>query len=527
VKDSARTMDQLVEEIGKLRQRNNELEVIEAERKRTEETLRQGEEEYHDLVENINDLVQSVASDGSIVFVNRAWRETLGYGENEIHSLSLCDIIHPESRPHCMEMFQRVMAGEKLEHVEAKFVTKYGRTIMVEGSVNCRFVDGKPVATRGIFRNTTDRKWVTRSLWRGVARLRTVLSQMPVILWSADRSGLLTVAEGRGLAGLGLEPRDLIGRPTSRLHPSLPHTAEQFRHALAGERQMFVAESGGRAFEVRLTPLSDSTGEVTGIVGVSTDITERKKAKEELLHAHAALAQRAAELAHANAELEQYAYAVSHDIRAPLRAIHNYADFLLEDLAEVVRGDDREYLDGLGHAVRQAEELVHDLLELSRVGKQDLEYEPVDMRVFLGNLVGSLGLPASVEVVLGDGLPTIGTEPTLLRQVFQNLIENAARFNDSERKRVELGHSPAQNGRCELFVRDNGIGIDPRHKEQIFRMFHRLHPASEYEGTGIGLTIARKAVRRLDGSIRVRSKLGEGSTFVVTLPGAQQEEGHG
>ena len=129
-----------------------------AERRQAERQLKESEERYRDLFENANDLIQSATPDGSLIYVNRAWREALGYSEEEVSRLSLFDIIHPDSLAHCLKMFDRVMCGEKLDHVEAKFVTKDGRTITVEGSTSCSLKDGKPVATRSIFRDITERK---------------------------------------------------------------------------------------------------------------------------------------------------------------------------------------------------------------------------------------------------------------------------------------------------------------------------------------------------------------------------------
>ena len=128
------------------------------ERRQAERELKNSEERYRDLFENANDLIQSAAPDGSLIYVNRAWRETLGYTEEEVCNLTLFDIIHPDSLAHCMEMLKQVMSGEKLDHIEAMFVTKEGRTITVEGSSSCNFKDGKPVATRSIFRDITERK---------------------------------------------------------------------------------------------------------------------------------------------------------------------------------------------------------------------------------------------------------------------------------------------------------------------------------------------------------------------------------
>jgi PAS domain S-box-containing protein len=134
------------------------------ERKQVEEKLKESEERYRDLFENANDLIQMVAPDGRFLYINRAWRETLGYNEGEVRNLSVFDIIHPDSQAHCLEIFQRVISGEKVDRVETAFATKDGKKVIVEGSVNCKFVNGKPVSTRGIFRDITERKRMEEEL---------------------------------------------------------------------------------------------------------------------------------------------------------------------------------------------------------------------------------------------------------------------------------------------------------------------------------------------------------------------------
>jgi len=273
-------------------------------------------------------------------------------------------------------------------------------------------------------------------------------------------------------------------------------------------------------------PAYGTDGSWLGRRGSNHDITARKRAEQQLQ-------QRAAELEEANAELSQYAYVVSHDLKTPLRAVHNYADFLREDLEAVLDGDQKTYLDGLGRAVQEAEELVEDLLELSRVGRRGVPIEAVDVGAFLRKLLAILSLSVDIEIVMADDWPTIVVEPVLLGRIFQNLISNAVKFNTSPHKRVELGWrpvtpdltglgKPVRSQWCEFFVRDNGIGIDPRYHEQIFRVFERLHTKEEYEGTGIGLAIVKKAVSKLGGSVRVESIPGEGSTFFVTLSSTQK-----
>lgn len=243
------------------------------------------------------------------------------------------------------------------------------------------------------------------------------------------------------------------------------------------------------------------------------EITERCQAEARLQHY-------ANQLQDANAELSQYAYVVSHDLKAPLRAIHNYAQFLREDLTERLEAEQAAYFDGMHHALEEANTLIHDILELSRVGRHEIHTEPVELAHFLTSLLQELCIPDEVDIHIGEDWPTLEIAPVLLRQVFQNLIHNAIKFNTADQKRLELGWQMCDDHTLELFVRDNGIGIKPEFAERIFRVFERLHSKEEFDGTGIGLAIVKKAVGKLGGTIRMESQPGSGSTFFIRFPGS-------
>ncbi len=290
-----------------------------------------------------------------------------------------------------------------------------------------------------------------------------------------------------------------------------------------------------RVFSPQELALLASIGQQIGVgvknawlyTSVQQELVERKRAEAQLQ-------QYAAKLEDANEELSQYAYVVSHDLKTPLRAVRNYSDFLTEDLEGTLDTEQNMYLDGLGRAVQEAENLVDDLLELSRIGRRHVTVEAVDVGAFLREQITALDLSDDVETVMVDEWPTVDVELVLFGQIFQNLIVNATKFNNSPRKWIELGwrqiapgESPEWNDLSEesyeFFVRDNGIGIEARYHAQIFRVFERLHTKEEYEGTGIGLAIVKKASGKLGGSVRVESKPGEGSTFFVTLPKTRKE----
>jgi light-regulated signal transduction histidine kinase (bacteriophytochrome) len=252
---------------------------------------------------------------------------------------------------------------------------------------------------------------------------------------------------------------------------------------------------------------------------------ERKQTEEALRSARMELGKKVTALEAANEELSQYAFIAYHDLKAPLRAIRNYSDFLCEDLEAIINEEHRTCLDGLERAVRQGEELLDGLIEFSRAGMWKISPGPIDLGPFVRDLVASLDLPSNAEVTMqNDEWPVVGAEPNLLEKIFRELVTNAVKFNHSDVKRVQIGWAPIGGDRCEISVEDNGIGIEPRHHEQIFNMFQQLHSRLDYSGTGIGLAIVRKAALKLHGSVRVESKPGKGSAFFVILPTAQGEK---
>jgi signal transduction histidine kinase len=294
--------------------------------------------------------------------------------------------------------------------------------------------------------------------------------------------------------------------------------------------------TNGTWFFFTASPLLDAEGKLFGAIETLQDITARKQAEEalhahqesleevvrirteELTRTHGELAAKAATLQDTNDELSQYAFVVSHDLRAPLRAVRNYADFLREELEEHLNDEQRSYFDGMASALKFGDELVNDLLDFSRVGGEGVAVHPVPLDDFLAELARELELPADAELTCAAGLPTVLAERTLLRQIFSNLVANGFKFNTSPDKKVEIGLAGHNGNRCELYVRDNGIGIDSRYHDRIFKMFKRLHTHKEFEGTGIGLAIVKKAAIKLGGTVRIESAAGCGSTFIVTLP---------
>ena len=288
----------------------------------------------------------------------------------------------------------------------------------------------------------------------------------------------------------------------------------------AGSAELDILTKSGEYRTIEFRPAAVlNEGDTVQIVGVGSDVTHHRQARDKLRKAQRQLAEHLTQTQRINEELAQFAYAVSHDLKAPLRAIANYAGFLSEDLAGSLSGDQDKYLQGLMQAARHGEALINDLLSFSRLGKVLPVVEPVSVPGVVNEIRCLLYRSPAVVIDVQPQWPDIRLDRTLLKQVLQNLIANGLKFNTSPRKHIEIGWQPAPDDGIEIFVRDNGIGIEPKHQDQIFRIFRRLHTQSEYEGTGIGLAIVKKAAQSLGGSIRLVSTAGEGSTFYVSLPG--------
>jgi signal transduction histidine kinase len=222
----------------------------------------------------------------------------------------------------------------------------------------------------------------------------------------------------------------------------------------------------------------------------------------------------------ANEELEAFSYSVSHDLRSPLRAMQGYAHALLEDFGNKLEGEGEEYLQRIKKAAVRMDALVQDVLAYSRLSKVDVQIVPVELDALLQEIIrDSRGLAqARAHVAVKTPLHAVMGHEACLTQCLSNLLENSAKF-------VPLGKAPSIVVRTELrsssvriWVEDNGIGIDPAHHHRIFQMFGRVHHNNTYEGTGMGLTIVKKAVERMGGTLGLESTLGEGSRFWIDLP---------
>jgi signal transduction histidine kinase len=259
---------------------------------------------------------------------------------------------------------------------------------------------------------------------------------------------------------------------------------------------------------------------------LNAEIRKRLRVEEQLRLRAAELMQLNEQLLASNQELDAFTYIASHDLKEPLRGLHNYAHFLLEDYAEKLAEEGVAQLHTMIRLTQRMEALIESLLYYSRVGRQQLEVQETSLQIVLEEVLQMLapGLQeARVEIRLAQPLPVVKADRTMIGEVFTNLISNAVKYNDQTGKWVEIGYEDA--AQPVVYVRDNGIGIPAEHYENIFRIFKRLHGRDEYNGgTGAGLTIVKKIIERHGGRIWLESRPGAGTTFYFTLATGNEEQ---
>lgn len=271
-------------------------------------------------------------------------------------------------------------------------------------------------------------------------------------------------------------------------------------------------------------PYCDEQGQLARYVGTTLDITERKRATEALRTFTAELErrvrERTAQLETANKELESFSYSISHDLRAPLRHIHGYTEMLARDVGDRLSENGRRFLKTIAAASEEMSTLIDDLLAFSRVGRAEMREIRVELDTVVQEAMRGLERATSGRNIVWkvSPLPAVQGSPPMLRQVFANLLGNAVKYTrPRDPAQIEVGCAGEENGQAILFVRDNGVGFDPRYAGKLFGVFQRLHRADEFEGTGIGLANVRRIIARHGGRTWAEGALNQGATFFFTL----------
>lgn len=362
-------------------------------------------------------------------------------------------------------------------------------------------------------------------------RFMELVQFLPQGVFEADTAGRITYANPAAFDLFGYTQEDLE-QGMNTLDALVPgdhaRAKRRFMAVLQGERIEGLEYTGvkkdGSTFPMMIynTARTMDGGIVTGSRGTIVDITRLKGIEEEIRRLNVELerrvAQRTTELEHATREMEAFTYSVSHDLRAPLRSIDGYSFLLTQKAGPRLGNEERHYLEVLRHNVQKMDNLINGLLGLSRLGRVELKRQWISPYSLVREIIADIqpGLEGRGEVRIGS-LPPCYADAVMLQQVYQNLISNAVKFTRKvDHPLLEIG-SRTEEGTTIYFVRDNGIGFDMRYSDQLFKPFQQLHQAGEYEGSGIGLAIVDRIIRRHDGKIWAESEPGKGATFFFTI----------
>lgn len=364
------------------------------------------------------------------------------------------------------------------------------------------------------------------------ARLAAIVDSSDDAIIGKDLEGTITSWNGGAERVFGYSAAEAVGHSMLMIFPPelAPEEAGILRRIGAGEsidhHETERICKDGRRITVALTisPVRDDRGVIVGASKIARDITAQKQA-EARIHQMAAelerrVAERTAELEAANRELEAFSYSVSHDLRAPLRAMNGFSQAVIEDYGALLPEEGRTYLERIRGGAQRMGDLIDDLLAFSRLSRLPLKTSRIDTDGLIGAVLTELGAPwpdRRVEIVRGR-LPECEGDVALLRQVWVNLLGNALKYTGRcETARIEIGSRQDEHGLTEFYVRDNGAGFDMRYAEKLFGVFSRLHRMEDYPGTGVGLAIVQRIVHRHGGTVGAEAEVGRGACFHFTL----------
>jgi PAS domain S-box-containing protein len=435
----------------------------------------------------------------------------------------------------------------ELELISIKGDRKWVRTMALPIVQN-----DKVVKVQGIFQDITERKQIekalqaahdelelkvqerTAALSEANALLKALMDNMPDHIYFKDLQScfIRTSRSQANLLGLS-EPVEVIGKSDFDFFPHAARAYDEEQEVMRSgtpliDLEEWVVWPDGRETWVSTTkmPLRNADGQTIGIFGISHDITERKRTEQEIKQLNADLEKQAEKLWAANKELEAFSYSVSHDLRAPLRAIDGYTRILVEDYESVLDAEGKRICGIISREARRMGQLIDDLLAFSRLGRKEMYTSRVDMRGMAVSVLNELLKEeerARLDFQIGK-LPAVKADSSLIRQVWFNLLANAIKFTSKkERAVIEIG-SKTTKEELIYFVRDTGAGFDMEYANKLFGVFQRLHSESEFDGTGVGLAIIQRIIHRHEGRVWAEGEVEKGATFYFALP--RKEDHH-
>ncbi|WP_084236228.1 PAS domain S-box protein [Hydrogenophaga taeniospiralis] len=503
------------------------------------EAVRRSTRQLEDTFEHSATGMTHTRLDGSWIRVNQTYCDLIGYTRQEIETMSFRDFTHPDDLGLDLSLQARTLAGE-IDHysIEKRYIHKQGHTVWVHLSLSLvRTPAGEPDYLIAVVQDVSDRKAIEVALRTSERLLHQAQNMARLAPWQADLvTGRFTTLSGApGFLDLPFTDygaADLL----AIIHPEdRPLVQRQWPLAVKGEVAYNVEYRvliGGqeRWHTVQAEFERDAQGRAVRALGVTQDVTERKRTELEVQRLNATLEQRiqlrTQALRGAYDELESYSYAVAHDLRSPLRIINGFAQALQED-NPALDAASRTHLQRIMAASKKMGELIDGLLKLSQFARGEVRREPVNLSAMATHLFEELATEHPQRAMawsVEPGLQALA-DPALVEALMQNLLHNAWKYTATTAQPAIRVYARVLDGQTHYCISDNGAGFDMARSDKLFQPFQRLHMPNEFAGLGIGLATSRRIVQRHGGTLQAWGTPGEGATFCFTLPAATDAPG--
>ena len=501
-------------------------------RHEAEQLVRLSEARFRAVTETASDAVISADHRGIVRYFNPGAERIFGYAEQDMVGRSLTELMPERFRGAHTQGLQRYLGSREPtvigQTVELIGLRKDGREFPIELALAGSDVDGELFFT-AIVRDISVRAEAERNLRASEARFRDLLESAPDAVLITDEEGRIQLVNAETQRLFGYHRHELMGREIEMLMP------ERYRGVHVGHRRGYVAAALTRPMGAGLDlhglrkdgsefPVSISLSPTKTPIGLMVfcdirDITDQRANETKIQDLNRRLQLDNAELEAVNKELEAFSYSVSHDLRAPLRAIDGFSQALAEDAGPLLKPEHHSHLNRVRQAAQRMGLLIDDLIKLARVTRTDVTIGDVDLSEIALAVATNLQDAApqrQAEFVIAPDLRAEG-DPRLMQVALDNLLSNSWKFTAPRSPaRIEFGTTVA-DGKPAYFVRDNGVGFDMNYAGKMFGAFQRFHDAREFAGTGIGLATVQRIIHKHGGRIWAKSQPGEGATFYFTL----------
>jgi len=480
------------------------------EKKLSEEALMKSEANLKAIIENTKDAIWSLDTEGKVLAVNNTYLK-LFYDYYKIDlkpGRYIFELMKQESREFHYAFFQKVLSGEQVFFEWGDNLN--GKDIYFEVTINPIITEnGKITGASYFMRDVTDSKHTQLSLKNNEEKYRKLIETMNEGLLYVDNDDNVQFTNDRFLEITGYDASEMKGDQPLKLlvdettRKKILDKSKLRLKGISDDYEVQIIRKNGEKIWVFVSgsPLYNDQNEVIGTIATFIDITERKNTEDKLLAK--------------NRELDEFAYIVSHDLKAPLRAINSLSEWIEEDLGDKLQSETKQNMDLMRSRVKRMEMLINGILEYSRIGRNTTLTEKIEINHFLKDIVEMLSPPRNFNIEIKADTMYIYAERIKLQQVFSNLIGNAVKHHEREDGRVTIC-ATKYDEHCEFSVEDDGPGIDAKFHEKIFAIFQTLKSKDTVESTGIGLTIVKKIIEENGGAIRLESQSGKGAKFIFT-----------